>query len=156
MITKRILALATGFFSFAALAQDAPVLEFEDAWVRVLPPTKTNTAAYLTVTNKGEAAVAIVGGRSEVAKRLEIHTSREIDGYVRMEKLQGVALAAGERLELAPGGTHLMLLDLVYMPDQGESVSLCLKLASGEEVCTEAEARKGAPGSDADSHQHHH
>jgi copper(I)-binding protein len=154
--TKRLVALAAGILSFGVAAQQEPVLEFEDAWIRVLPPAKTNTAAYLTVTNRSAGAVAIVGGSSEAAGSVEIHTTREVDGYMRMERLPGLALAAGEEVNLAPGGTHLMLLDLVYMPDPGEFIALCLKLASGQEVCTEAEARKTAPASGAQNHQHHH
>ena len=156
MSKKRLVAVVAGIMSFGVAAQQEPVLEFEDAWIRVLPPAKTNTAAYLTVTNKGHAAVAVVGGSSEAAGSVEIHTTREIDGYMRMEKLPGVALAAGEQVSLAPGGTHLMLLDLVYMPRPGEMIALCLKLASGQEVCTEAEARKTAPAPGGKDHQHHH
>ena len=128
----------------------------ENAWIRVLPPSKTNTAAYLSVSNEGQSAVAIVGARTTLAKSVEIHTTREIDGYMRMEQLPGLALAAGERVELVPGGTHLMLLDLVYMPDPGEEISLCLQLASGQELCTQAKARKAAPAPGASDHQHHH
>ena len=39
---------------------------------------------------------------------------REDGGVFRMERLDGLAIAPGERAELAPGGTHLMLLGLAY------------------------------------------
>ncbi len=132
-----------------AVAQD---LYIEDAWVRALPPVKKVTAAYLSIVNDGDTAAAVVGGRADIAGSVEIHRSSEVDGLMRMEQLPGFAVAAGERVELAPGGIHLMLMDLSFMPQPGDTVELCLLLAGGEEVCTEADTRKTAAG---DEHQHH-
>ncbi len=146
-------ALAAGLLSLAAVAAQDPKLEFEDAWVRALPPFQPNTAAYLTLVNRGEVAVAIVGASSNVAEKVELHTTRKVDGLMRMEQLQGLAVAPGERVILAPGGTHLMLLGLAYMPAPGDDVQLCLQLATGGEVCTTAEVRTGG---DTLDHSHHH
>jgi copper(I)-binding protein len=84
---------------------------------------------------------------------IQIHTTREVDGYQRMERLDGLTLAPGESVVLAPGGIHLMLLGLERMPGAGESVRLCLQLADGAEACAEAEVR-GA--TEAVPDQHHH
>jgi copper(I)-binding protein len=148
-------ALSAGFLPLAVLAEQDATLELENAWVRALPPFQPNTAAYLTLVNSGEVAVAIVGASSDLADAVELHTTREIDGLMRMEQLQGLAVAPGEQVELAPGGTHLMLLGLEYMPVPGDEVRLCLQLASGNEVCTEAEVRKSADEPAAQNHQHH-
>ena len=134
-----------------ALAQD---IYIENAWVRALPPVKKVTAAYLTVINESDAAVAVVGGRADIAGSVEIHRTREVDGLMRMEPIPGVAVAGGERVEMAPGGTHLMLVDLSFMPQPGDTVELCLILADGNELCTEADTRKTASG-DNDNHHHH-
>ena len=76
-----------------------------------------------------------------------------MDGYQRMEQLQQLELAPGQRLELAPGGTHLMLLGLQRMPAEGEQVQLCLLVAGGKETCFSAEVRRDGGQS---SHEHHH
>ena len=155
MIRLGIAALAVGLLSLTVAAAQDTKLEIEDAWVRALPPFQPNTAAYLAVVNQGEVAVAIVGASSNVAKKVELHTTRKVDGLMRMEQLQGLAVAPGERVVLAPGGTHLMLLELTYMPAPGDDVQLCLQLAGGGEVCTTAEVRGGSDGPDAQDHQHH-
>lgn len=144
-----ILALVSG----AALAGDSTAITVSQAWVRALPPTQANTAAYLVIDNRGEAAVRIVGASSDIAERVEFHTTREVDGYQRMEQLQQLELASGHRLELAPGGAHLMLLGLQRMPVEGEQVQLCLRLDSGDETCFSAEVRRDGGQS---SHEHHH
>jgi len=138
------LLFAVLVFSLAPLLSDAAEpagLSLDGAWVRALPPGQPNTAAYLTATNHGTAAVTIVGG------------SREVDGLQRMEQVAQLALAPGQSLAFAPGGTHLMLMGLAQMPVPGEQVRLCLQLAGGEQVCTLAEVRKSA--ANEQSHDHH-
>jgi periplasmic copper chaperone A len=146
-------ALAAGLLSLSAVAAQDSNLQIEDAWVRALPPLQHNTAAYLTLVNQGEVAIAVVGASSPVAKKVQLHTTRKVDGLMRMEQLQGLAVAPGERVVLAPGGTHLMLLELAYMPAPGDDIQLCLQLAGGSEVCTTAEVRTDEP--DTQDHQHH-
>ena len=143
-----VLSLA---FSLGAAAETPLVID--GAWVRALPPTQPNTAAYLTIENPGASSVDIVAARSAIAERVQIHTSREVDGYMRMEQLAKLEVPAGQSLELAPGGIHLMLLGLKAMPRPGEQVQLCLVTASGDEVCLDAPVRKAA---DEDGHEHHH
>jgi len=125
-----------------------------DAWVRALPPTQRVTAAYVTLHNTGPAAVTVVGGHSELTSKLEVHRSVEDAGYVRMERVPALAVAAGETVKLAPGGVHLMLLDLQKMPAEGEVVNFCLALADGSDQCTDANVQRGPTG-DTDHSRHH-
>ncbi len=134
-------------------APAAAELRLEDAWVRALPPTQSNTAAYLTLHNRGDSTLRITGVSASGAGRAEIHVTREVDGLLRMEQLQELSVAPGERVQLEPGGIHLMLLDLERMPAEGERVTLCLQ-AGSEEACTEAPVRRGG-GTDHSHHGHH-
>lgn len=156
MIKTGMAILAAAVLSFAVAAEQDLALEIKDAWVRALPPLQPNTAAYLTLVNKGEVAVTIVNATSDVADTVEIHTTRDIDGLMRMEQLHELQLAPGEQVALAPGGTHLMLLGLESMPVTGDKVQLCLQTDSGDEVCTLASVRKSGERSDSATHQHHH
>ena len=103
-MTKYLSALLLcGLVSQAALASDRGSVTLDDAWVRALPPGQPNTAAYLSVTNTGVRAVTIVGGSADIAETVEIHTTREVDGYQRMEQLDEVPLAPGRAAPLPPG-----------------------------------------------------
>lgn len=161
MIRTLSAGLVVGLLSLAAMAEKSS-LEFDSVWVRAMPPFQTNSAGYLGITNHGDVAVAIVGASSNVAKSVELHTTRKVDGLMRMEPLEVLVIAPGERVELAPGGSHLMLLGLSYRLVPGDDVTLCLQLATDEEVCTDAEVRRteGNPnpgtGTDADTEHHHH
>ena len=136
----------------ATAAQPASLV-LSNAWVRALPPGQPNTAAYLTVANTGAEQATIVGASAAIADAAQIHTTREVDGYQRMEQLTRLPVAPGQSLEFAPGGTHIMLLGLARMPAVGDEVRLCLQVAGGGEVCTVAEVRKGTGGEQ--SHEHH-
>jgi len=138
----------------AIAAEPATPLVLGDAWVRVLPPGQPNTAAYLTATNTVASAVTIVGASADIAASAEMHTSREVDGFQRMERLLEVPVAAGQSVAFAPGGMHLMLFGLERMPVPGEEVRLCLELAGGGQACTTAAVRRGSGEATHEHHQH--
>ena len=146
---------AAGLLSSSLYAGEASVLKIENAWVRALPPTQKVTAAYLTVSNPGPETVTITGGEVDLAAEVQIHSTREIDGYTRMERLRQLELPAGGSARLEPGGTHLMLMQLQRMPAAGEIVRLCLSLSTGEPVCTDAVVKKSAASPHHEHHQHH-
>jgi len=137
----------------ALAAPTQAAVEISGAWVRAMPPTQSMTAAYLTLYNSGSEAVTVVGAHSPLAASVEMHQSVERDGMARMVSLASVPLAPGARAEFVPGGRHLMLMGLERMPETGEQVSLCVELASGEQVCTEAPVQRDAGGA---AHAHHH
>ena len=151
MLLFRFLLFILVFVTGPALAE----VQLSSAWIRALPPTQPVTAAYLKVMNHGEQAVTITGARVEGVGRVEMHTSREVEGLVRMEQLSTLMLAPGQTWSFAPGGTHLMLFDLVTMPQPGDSREVCLQLASGPEACARADVRKNAGENQHDHHQHH-
>ncbi len=148
------LALSALAVATAVAAGEPSPVQITDAWVRQLPPGQPNTAAYMTITNTGNDPVELVAASSPLARGAEFHRTREVDGYLRMERLEALSLAPGQRLELSPGGVHLMLLGLDHMPAAGENVELCLRAAGGDESCVQAPTRGMA--SQGDPAHHHH
>lgn len=166
MIKTWLLAFIAGLLSPALWADDSPAdaepefvriepgksgIDLENAWVRAMPPFQPNSAGYLTIVNRRETAIAITGASSSVARKTELHTTRMVDGLMRMEKLNGLAVAPGERSELEPGGNHLMLLGLAFRPVPGDDITLCLQLLTREEICTRADVRHDG---EAPAHNH--
>ena len=154
-----LLVVAPGLIAGEDMAGEIPDVRIENAWVRAMPPSQANTAAYMALHNGSSDALQIIGARSEIA-RVEMHTSREVDGMVSMEQVDQVTVAPGQTIEFAPGAMHLMLLGLKKMPAAGEQVKLCLEFNSGASVCTEAQVRRVAPSTDEamsqDMHHNHH
>jgi copper(I)-binding protein len=138
-----------------AATADEPGVVISSAWIRAMPPTQRNTAAYLAVTNQGSSPLEIVGATSNLTEQAEIHVSREVDGYMHMEQLHSLPLAPGETLQLTPGGIHLMLLNLANMPAPGSRAELCLVFSSGQSACVTAPVKKSVGSKEDHGHEHH-
>ena len=132
-----------------------PPVSLEGAWIRALPPTQSVTAAYVSIRNGGQESIALAGASVEGAGRVEIHTTREVDGLMRMEQLTTLEISPGQTRSLAPGGAHFMVFELDAMPREGESRELCLLFVEGEKLCTQAPVRKSAEQGSHHDHQHH-
>lgn len=126
-------------------AAEPPSIAVEDARVRAVPPGAATTAAFMTLTNAGEADRALVGGASPLAGHLELHNHVMADGVMQMRRVEAIPLPAGERVHLAPGGWHLMMFELAATPAEGERVELTLTLDNGETLTVEAPVRRVQP-----------
>jgi copper(I)-binding protein len=100
------------------------------------------------------AARQITGARATGAREVSLHRTVREGDRVRMDAVGTLRLAPGERVELAPGGLHLMLMGLEQMPAEGASLRLCLVEASGE-TCVDAPVRRAAPASGVHHSSHH-
>lgn len=109
-------------------------LEIKNAYVRGLPPSQHNTAAFFTIENASAEAVELQAGSSDAAAQLEIHAHRHQNGMMSMQMQSSVLVEAGQNLRFVPGGYHLMLIDLKRPLKEGDSVSFSLKTADGEEL----------------------
>ena len=124
----------------------AEPLQIEDGWVRALPPTQRMTAAYMTLHNAGDEALEVLSVSSDAAGHASLHATRRDGDRVRMEAVESLALQPGERVELAPGGLHVMLMGMERMPAAGETFGLCLQTSAGEQ-CTELPVLREPPSS---------
>lgn len=139
----------------AALALAAtPVLaapQVSGAWSRPAAAGTTG-AGFMTLTNPGKTADALVAVESPLARKVEMHRSVMRAGVSSMQKLERVDLPPGARVTFAPGGNHLMLLGLTRALKTGETAPATLVFASGARVKVAFEVRIAAP---ATEHHHH-
>lgn len=128
-------------------AAQAPALQIQNAWVRLVP-NKT-TAAYMVISNPSARPVKIVGFATPIATRTELHQTQFVDpndhlgmDHGNMQGMEGaeltgmrevkeVVVPARGKLELKPGGTHLMLVGLKQTLRAGQKVRLTLRLEGG-------------------------
>jgi periplasmic copper chaperone A len=123
-----LLAVCTGVGAiFAPLSLPAAEsVKVANAWVRAPVAGQKTAAAYLELTS--DRNLALVAAGSPAAGRIEIHSTTMEGGVMRMRAMPRVDLPAGQTVKLAPGGTHLMLLELKQPLKAGERVSLILSL----------------------------
>lgn len=133
-LIRLVPAFALALAGAAAQAGDAPVVT--GAWSRATPPGVSVGAAYLVITG-GDEDDRLTGASSERAEMIELHEVVEEDGVARMRSTEEVAIPAGQRVELAPKGRHLMLMGLDAPLVAGQTYALVLKFAgSGEQKVT--------------------
>ena len=125
-------------------AGDAPVLQVERAWIRSAPPRAPVMAGYATLRNTSDAPLKLAELRSAAFGKVELHEMRMVDGMMRMRPLQ-LSLAPRERTELAPGGTHLMLMRPSAPLAPGARVTVEFCFGDGTVQPVEFEVRAAAP-----------
>ncbi|WP_414730357.1 copper chaperone PCu(A)C [Zhongshania aliphaticivorans] len=124
---------------FSAVLQAQPdQITVENAYVRGLPPSQRNTAAFFSVQNPRGQEVRIVAGDSDAAERLEIHGHQHRNGMMSMQREDAVTVPAKGEFVFAPGAYHLMLINLTRPLADGDRVKFTLKTAEGEVLAIDA------------------
>jgi hypothetical protein len=137
-----IQTLASALFVAALCAAPACAQEVKagdlvitQAWARATPKGAKIGGGYLTIENKGSAPDRLIGGSTDAAAKLEVHEMSMKGGVMTMRPLdKGLAIDPGKTVKLAPGGYHLMLMDLKNPLKQGETVPITLKFEKAGEV----------------------
>lgn len=124
-------------------------LRIEDPWSRETPPGAPVGVGYLSITNAGAADDRLVAADSPRAARVTLHRSIEAEGTARMERQHdGIAIPAGATVTLAPGGYHLMLMQLEQPLREEERVPVTLHFERAGTIEVELEVRDIAAGVD--------
>jgi hypothetical protein len=98
-------------------------------------------AVYVTLSNSGSQADALVAASTDTARTVELHEVQNEGGVMKMRPVKSIPVPAGGKVELKPGGYHLMLLGLKRDLKPGETVPVTLKFEHGAEVRIDAAVR---------------
>ena len=112
------LALATA----TAQAQ----VKVDNAWVRGAVPGQLATGAFLDITSARDAT--LVKAESAIAGSTEVHSMEMKNNLMTMREVPKVDLPAGKQVRFAPGGFHIMLMDLKQPVKNGDTVALKLTI----------------------------
>ncbi len=94
-----------------AIPGQAAAVRAEQPWARATAPQQKVGGAYVTLTSP--VGDRLLGVSSPVAGRAEVHEMTMADNVMRMRELpDGLPLPPGQAVALAPGGYHIMLMDL--------------------------------------------
>lgn len=127
-----------------------------DPWSRPAPPVAVNGAAYVSFHNMGPEQDRLISARSNIADRIEIHDHIMENGLVKMRHIEdGISLKSGEKIELKPGGMHLMLLGLQEPLVEGASFQIILQFEQAGEKLIDVPIREKSAGAGHDHSQKH-
>lgn len=107
----------------------AAAIRAEQAWARATAPQQKVGGAYVTLISPADDQ--LVGVSTPIAGRAEVHEMRMDGNVMRMREVEGgLALPAGKVVALAPGGYHIMLMDLKQPLVAGQVIPMQLRFRS--------------------------
>ena len=131
----------------------AGALTIVHPWVRATPKGAQVAGGFLTITNTGSAPDRLVGGAVTGAGRSEVHATSNEGGIARMRPVDGgLEIKPGETVKLAPGGYHLMFMDLKGSFVDGELIEGTLRFEKAGDLPVEFEVQ--SIGAQAPAHSH--
>ena len=117
---------AVALLSCSAPEQPPADIAVSDGWLREIAPGQSAAAVYLTIANSGAGSDRLVQVESPQGDAA-LHETSSSGGVARMRALDGgLEIGPRSRVELKPGGTHIMVTGLKQRPAQGETFGLTL------------------------------
>jgi periplasmic copper chaperone A len=131
----------------ASLAAQAHSFERGDVqvrhpWSRETPPAAKIGVAFMEIRNRGSTADRLLGASTAAASRVEMHVTRRENDVVRMRQVESFEIPGRQRVELRPGGGHLMLVDLAQPLKKGDRVPMTLRFERAGELQIELEVQE--------------
>ncbi|MBK7146577.1 MAG: copper chaperone PCu(A)C [Xanthomonadales bacterium] len=102
-------------------------LAARDGWIRAAPPVAKVRAGYLVIENHGDAEVVLNAADSADFGAIEIHEMIDDAGTMRMRRVLELRVPANGRVELKPGGLHLMMFRPQRELPEGAEVKIALQ-----------------------------
>ena len=139
-LTFAAIACAAAFASFLGTPVRAEEVKAGDlvitqAWARATPKGAKIGGGYLTIENKGTAPDRLIGGSADIAGSVQVHEMSMDGGVMKMHPLdKGLAIEPGKTVKLAPGGYHLMMMDLKSPLKKGDKLPITLEFEKAGKV----------------------
>ena len=143
-VPSSVRALLMGLALGAACVTASAQVAVKDAWVRATVPHQKSTGAFMQISSV--KPVRLIGVSSPVAGITEVHEMKMDGGVMKMRAVESLDLAAGQALELKPGGYHVMLMELKSPIKDGDSVPLSLVFEGADKKRETVEVKAGARG----------
>ena len=123
-------------------------LKISGAWAKVMLPGQPVGGGYLTIENAGAQSDRLVSVTSSASPDVQIHEMKMEGDVMKMRALsEGLDIPAGGKVELKPGGFHLMFMAVTEPFKEGGMVKITLKFEkAGDVEVTLPVAAAGAKG----------
>jgi len=114
-----IAAGAVQQFKYGTLTIEQPV-------ARATPPGAKTGLVFFSIDNASNASERLLRASTPVAAGVVLHQMAQSGGMMTMRAVPSFEIGPGMRLDLGPGGYHLMLIDLKQPLRAGERFPLTL------------------------------
>lgn len=133
-------ALMIAGSAFAAGAADSVTVI--DPYVRMAPPNAPATGAFMVLKNAGGKDAKVIKADNSASRITELHTHLNEGGVMKMRQVPAIEIKAGGETKLAPGGLHVMMIDMKAPLKEGDTVAITLTFDDGSSKKVEAPVKK--------------
>jgi len=152
MTGKLLLLILSAVLAAAASAAEqagGAKIQVEGAWARRAAMMtggdskagSGNGAVYATLVNPGKGHDVLIAAASDAAGAVEIHESYQDMGMMMMRPVKKIDVPAGKKVEMKPGGYHIMLINLKRELKAGESIGVTLQFQNAGKIPVTATIR---------------
>jgi len=139
VVILTVLLLAVG----CGVPNSTPVITVEDPFARPSPSEGGNGGAFMTIVNAAGTADRLISAQSPASKTVELHETTEVDGVMKMRPVPGgFEVPANGRLELKPGGKHVMLIGLTAPLAAGQTIEITLNFEKSGAIKVQVPVRQ--------------
>jgi copper(I)-binding protein len=122
-------------------------IEIHSAWMRPAGQGE-NGALYFVIHNHSSEADELIGLSSDIAAAAEMHKSKMSGDVMQMDQVESVPLEAFAEIEFAPGGLHIMLVDLKQDVRAGDEIEVILDFKNYQDIKIKVPVRETAAPED--------
>ena len=143
------LSMVTAFAEHAMVK--AGSLEISNSWTRATLPGQPAGGGFVIIKNNGAEADRLLSASSPLTPMVQVHEMKMEGDVMKMAELKdGLEIPAGAKVELKPGGFHIMFMGLKDQVKEGDVVKVTLKFEKAGEVVIDMPAQ--APDAKAMGH----
>ncbi len=130
LIRAALAALALVFTPAITIAHEGHMhgaISLSGAFIRAMPPAAQNAGGFLVISNDGQADDALLMVTSPLAGEVQIHETTMVNDMMQMGPVEGdLVIPVGESVTFAPGGLHLMFMQVETPFAEGDEVPVTL------------------------------
>ena len=110
-------------------------LVLDHAWARATSAGAKVGGGFVTIDNKGATSDKLIGASSPAAGKIEVHETAMTNGVATKRPVQGgLSIPPGQSVTLAPGGYHLMMMELKGPLKKGDKVPVTLAFEKAGQI----------------------
>ena len=129
MLKSMFLCVAI-LFSSPSYANE--VLKISNGFSPEAPPVAKILAAYMTLSNPGNAEVVITSASSPDFDKVEIHSMEMKNGMMHMVEQKELRIGSKDELTLEPGELHMMLINKQRNLKDGDTIKITITFDNGQ------------------------
>ncbi len=139
------------FFLFTLCNPGKSEISVDKAFIKLVPETSPNTAAFATLKNGTAKDVSLIKAESDISTVVELHDMVMENEVMVMRPIEKILIKSNSSTELKPGSLHIMFIGLKAPLKKDAKHKVTLTFDNGQTIPLELSVKEVSMG---EGHQH--